>query len=232
MAKKNRSQNMARKLLINDYATSIFAEQFRSIRANINFSLKDKGLTSLLVTSSSVGEGKSTVAANIAISFAQEGKNVLLVDADLRKPTMHVTFNHFISPGLTNLFISDWQFEDVVKESGIEGLKLITSGPIPSNPAELLSSKSMNRFMKDMRGKFDMIIFDAPPLLSVADAQILAEKCEGTILVIRAGTTEKKNLRKAKEVLNNSKATVIGAILNHYKLEKNHYYYDYYAEKE
>ncbi|MEZ7171858.1 CpsD/CapB family tyrosine-protein kinase [Sporosarcina sp. OR05] len=232
MAKKNRSQNMARKLLINDYATSIFAEQFRSIRANINFSLKDKGLTSLLVTSSSVGEGKSTVAANIAISFAQEGKNVLLVDADLRKPTMHVTFNHFISPGLTNLFISDWQFEDVVKESGIEGLKLITSGPIPSNPAELLSSKSMNRFMKDMKGKFDMIIFDAPPLLSVADAQILAEKCEGTILVIRAGTTEKKNLRKAKEVLTNSKATVIGAILNHYKLEKNHYYYDYYADKE
>lgn len=232
MSRKNRVKHTARKLLINEFAASIFSEQFRSIRANINFSLRDKDISSLLVTSASVGEGKSTIAANIAITFAQEGKKVLLVDADLRKPTMHYTFNQFISPGFSNLFISNWGFEDVVKESGIERLKIITCGPIPSNPAELLSSQMVDKFIADMKAKFDITIFDAPPLLSVADSQILSEKCDGTILVVSSGITEKENLVKAKEVLTNSKAHVIGAILNNFKLEKDHYYYDYYGETE
>ncbi|MBB4824903.1 capsular exopolysaccharide synthesis family protein [Sporosarcina luteola] len=227
MAKKNRSTN--RKLMIANTA-SIYSEQFRSIRANINFSLKDKKCKTLLVTSSSVGEGKSTISANMAIAFAQEGKKVLLVDADLRKPTVHYTFNQFISPGLTNILLGDWHVEDVVKESGVDRLQLITCGPIPSNPVELLSSTSMDKFLAEMKDKFEIVLFDAPPLLSIADAQILSAKCDGTIIVVSSGKTEKKNLKKVKEALQHSKAHVVGAVLNHYKLEKNHYFYDYYIE--
>lgn len=218
--------------MTSNYSKSIVSEQFRTIRSNIKFSMKDKEFGTLLVTSSSVGEGKSTIAANIAIAFAQDGKNVLLIDADLRKPTMHYTFNLFISPGFTNLLMSNWAFEDIVKESGVKGLKIITCGPIPSNPAELLGSNSMDKFMNEMKERFDIVILDAPPLLSVADAQILAEKCDGTIVVVSSGLTQRKNILKAKEVLLHSKAKTIGVILNNFKLEKDHYYYDYYIETE
>lgn len=176
------------------------------------------------------GEGKSTVAANTAIAFAQEGKKVLLVDADLRKPTMHHTFNKLLSPGFTNLLMIQWKIDDVVKESGIKGLDLITCGPIPSNPAELLGSTSMDLFIKEAKALYDIVIFDAPPVLSVADAQILSEKCDGTILVISAGSTEKRFAVKTKEVLQSSKANILGTILNNFKLEKGHYYYEYYGE--
>ena len=129
---------------------SIVAEQFRTVRANIKFAMKNKDFFSILFTSASVGEGKSTVASNIAISFAQEGKKVLLIDADLRKPTMHYTFNTPISPGFTNLLMSNWSLQDIAKESGVKGLQLITCGPIPSNPAELLGSSMMSHFIKNM----------------------------------------------------------------------------------
>ncbi|WP_345798816.1 CpsD/CapB family tyrosine-protein kinase [Bacillus sp. Cr_A10] len=216
--------------MINSSPKSLVAEQIRTIRANINFAMKEKRFITLLITSTSVGEGKSTIASNIAISFAQERKKVLLIDADLRKPTIHYTFKKHISPGFTNMLMSNWTFKDTVKESGVKGLEIITCGPVPSNPAELLSSSKMDKLMKEMKENYDVVIFDAPPLLSVADAQILAEKCDGTILVVSSRTTEKRNLIKAKEVLIASKAKIVGAILNNYKLEKNHYYYDYYIE--
>lgn len=208
------------------------AEQIRTVRANIKFAMKDKGCKTLLFTSSSIGEGKSTIASNIAISFAQDGKKILLVDADLRKPTIHYTFNKPVSPGLTNLLMSNWGLSDILKDSGVIGLDLITCGPMPSNPAELLGSSSLDKFLKETISLYDLVIFDAPPLLSVADAQILSAKCDGTILVIGSGTTEKRNLYKVKEVLEASNAHVLGLILNYFKLEKDHYYYEYYGEKE
>lgn len=231
MFKKKRKEHR-RKLMTSTGPRSIVSEQFRMVRANIKFAMHDKQLNTLLFTSASKGEGKSTVAANTAIAFAQEGKKVLLVDADLRKPTMHHTFNTLISPGFTNLLMIQWKIDDVVKESGIKGLDLITCGPIPSNPAELLGSTSMDVFIREAKVKYDIVIFDAPPVLSVADAQILSEKCDGTILVISSGTTEKRYAVKAKEVLQASKANIIGTILNNFKLEKGHYYYEYYGEKE
>lgn len=230
--KKKKHIQIGRKLVINTNSKSIVAEQFRTVRANIKFAMKDKIFQSLLFTSASVGEGKSTIASNIAISFAQDGKKVLLVDVDLRKPTMHYTFNKHMSPGITNLIMSNWRFQDIVKESGIRGLDLITCGPIPSNPAELLGSTSMDNFMEDMKKIYDLVILDAPPILSVADAQILSEKCDGTVLVVSAGKTEKRNLKKAKEVLLASKAKMIGVVLNNFKLGKSHYYYEYYGEIE
>src|SRR5699024_10140062 len=116
--------------------------------------------------------------------FAQEGKKVLLIDADLRKPTMLYTFLKTISPGLTNLLTSHWNLNQVLKESGVNGLDLITSGPIPSNPAELLGLPTMDMLLTEVKEIYDIIIFDAPPVLSVADAQVLTNKCDGTILVI------------------------------------------------
>lgn len=215
--------------MTNSNPQSIISEQFRTVRTNIKFSMPNRELKTLLFTSSSIGEGKSTIAANVAVVFAQEGKKVLLIDADLRKPTMHYTFLKTITPGLTNLLTSHWNLNQVVKESGISGLDLITSGPIPSNPAELLELNSMDMLIAEVIGKYDLIIFDAPPVLSVSDAQVLASKCDGTILVISSGLTEKSNAIKAKEVLQTSNANIIGTILNNYKIGKDHYYYEYYG---
>lgn len=229
---KRKKSDTSGRMLMMGYFKSVFSEQFRSIRANINFSIKDKGAKTLLITSASVGEGKSTIASNLGVAFAQEGKKVLLIDADLRKPTMHFTFNQFISPGITNLLLSNWSIEDVVKDSGIKGLHIITCGPIPPNPAELISHRSMDQFIAEAKKKYDLIIFDAPPLLSVADAQVLSEKCDGTIVVVSLGKTEKRNMVKAIEALQHSKANIVGAVLNNYKLDKNHHYYEAYVETE
>ncbi|MER2091047.1 MAG: CpsD/CapB family tyrosine-protein kinase [Sporosarcina sp.] len=230
--KKKPNQTIARKLVASVNPKSIVSEQFRTIRTNVNFSMPDKDLKTLLFTSSNPGEGKSTCAANVAIVFAQEGKKVLLVDADMRKPTMHYTFHTTNSTGLSNLLTRKWGLQDVLVETEIEGLHLITCGPIPPNPAELLGSNTMDSLIDELSNDFDIVIFDAPPLLSVADAQILSNKCDGTILVLNAGSTEKAAVLKAKEALVSSKANILGTLLNNFVLEKDHYYYQYYGTGE
>lgn len=230
--RKKNKQTASRKLVTRDNPKSIVSEQFRTIRTNINFSMPDKKIKTLLFTSASSGEGKSTSAANVAIVFAQEGKRVLLVDADMRKPTMHYTFHKRNPPGLSNLLSRKFNIEDVVKKTGIPKMDLITCGTIPPNPAELLGSEAMDFFIKLMKATYDIVIFDAPPVLLVADTQILSNKCDGTILVISSGVTEKDKILRAKEVLKSSKANVIGTILNNYKLEKSDYYYQYYGAEE
>ncbi|WP_438312473.1 CpsD/CapB family tyrosine-protein kinase [Sporosarcina sp. FA9] len=222
--KKLLLQIAPRNLVTRDNTHSIASEQYRTIRTNINFSMPDDELKTILITSAVSGEGKSTSAANIAVVFAQEGKKVLLVDGDMRRPTMHYTFRTTNSMGLSNLLTRQWNTDDVVDKTGVEGLDLITCGQIPPNPAELLGSKSMDLLIKEFKLKYDIIIFDAPPVLSVADAQILSNKCDGTILVINSGVTDKESAKKARDVLQTSNANIIGAVLNNFKLEKNHYY--------
>lgn len=231
MFKKNKQpmQAAARKLVTKYNSKSIVSEQFRTVRTNINFSMPDKELRTLLITSSSPGEGKSTSAANMAIVFAQEGRKVLLVDADMRKPTMHYTFHKTNTTGLSNLLTKQGLLEVVTKDTDIEGLFLITCGPIPPNPAELIGSNSMDALLGELTSQYDLVIFDAPPLLSVADAQILSNKCDGTILVVNSGVTEKESAVKAKETLLSAKANILGTLLNNFVLEKDHYYYQYYG---
>lgn len=230
--KKKRSMKtttkMPRKLITISDNNSIIAEQFRTIRANINFSMPEEDLKSILVTSSSPGEGKSTNAANIAVVFAQEGKKVLLVDADLRKPTLHYTFNLRNLIGFTHILVGRYNLLDVVQKSPIVGLDLLPSGPIPPNPSELLLSKNMDNFLIDSKKRYDIIIFDAPPLISVSDPQILGHKCDGTLLIVNSGISEKEDFLKSEEILLASKAKIIGAILNNYKMPKD-YYQNYYA---
>lgn len=230
--KKSQPTTLARKLITDSNPKSIVSEQFKTVRTNINFSMPDKDLKTLVVTSSTPGEGKSTNASNIAVVYAQSGKKVLLVDGDMRKPTSHHTFGVRNVGGLSTVLIRQDTVEEVVHETHIEGLSLITSGPIPPNPAELIASKTMDQFVETVKEKYDLVIFDAPPVLSVTDAQILSNKCEGTILVINSGKAEKENVIKAKEMLIASKANIIGAVLNNYAIDKNHYYYQYYGAVE
>lgn len=199
------------------------------IRENITFLMPNRDIKTLLFTSTSPGEGKSTLAANVAIVFAQAGKRVLLVDADMRKPTMHYTFAKTLSPGLSQLLTRRSVLERVIKNTGIKGLELVTCGTIPINPAELLGTRAMDDLITEMKSRYDIIIFDAPPILLVADAQILSSKSDGTILVVNSGKTEKKNVIRAIGLLQTSKANVLGTILNNYKLEKGHDYYNYYG---
>jgi protein-tyrosine kinase len=203
------------------------SEQYRTIRTNIQFSSVDESIQSLLITSSGPGEGKSTTVANLAIVFAQQGKRVLLIDADLRKPTVHYTFQLNNHIGLTNVLTKQSTIDASVNKTDIDNLFVMSSGPIPPNPAELLGSKAMDEFLEASLQQFDMVIFDTPPVLAVTDAQILANKCNGTILVVNSGKTEVEPAVKAKELLVNSNGKLLGVVLNNKKVKDSQYYYYY-----
>ncbi|MFY3792735.1 CpsD/CapB family tyrosine-protein kinase [Ureibacillus sp. MALMAid1270] len=226
--KVNEKVNTKPRNLINlTESKSYISEQFRTIRANINFILKDKELKTIVITSSIPGEGKSTNAANIAVAFAQEGKKVLLIDADMRRPTIHYTFYLQNETGLSNVLTRTAQLQDTIQETPINGLNIITSGPIPPNPAELLASSYLEQLLDVVRSDYQIIIFDSPPILSASDAQILSNKCDGTVLVANINTLNKNDLKKTTHSLQSSKANLLGVILNNYKIGKpSNYYYD------
>lgn len=191
--------------------------------------MPDRELRTLLVTSASPSEGKSTTSSNIAIVFAQEGKKVLLIDSDMRKPTAHHTFGLQNVYGLSNVLTRQCEAKEAIQHSEIENLWVLPSGPIPPNPAELVGSKNMDLITSKLLEEFDLLIFDTPPILSVADAQIVSNKVDGTVLVINTGKSEKESVVKAKELLLAAKANILGVILNNFNIEKNHYYYHYYG---
>lgn len=182
-----------------------------------------------MFTSAGPGEGKSTTAANVATVMAQQGKRVLLIDADMRKPTMHYTFRLINTQGLTTLLTKRTTFDETIQKTEVENLFVLTSGPIPPNPAELLSSVVMDSFIKHALTLFDTVILDTPPVLAVTDAQILANLCDGTVLVVRSGETEREAALKAKDLLSKAKAKVLGVVLNGKPISKSdsHYYYYY-----
>lgn len=230
--KKNKQAagNNKRKLVTFFAPKSPISEQYRTIRTNIEFSSVDEEIQTIMVTSAGPGAGKSTTAANLAVVFAQQEKKVLLIDADLRKPTVHYTFNLTNTFGLTSVLSKQMQLIEAVDESEIENLGILTSGPIPPNPAELLGSKAMNQFLTEAKQQFDIIIFDTPPMLAVTDAQILGNKCDGSILVVYSGKTVMEEAVKAKELISTTKSKILGVVLNHKKLQSSDYYY-YYGNK-
>lgn len=234
MAKKKFIVEQSRQVVVERNPKSLISEQFRTTRTNINFSVPAGEVKSLVFTSSLQAEGKSTVSANLAHLFAQEGKRVLFVDSDMRKPTVHLTMHTENLIGLSNILTNQATWKEAVHESPTqENFSFITSGPVPPNPAELLASKQFDAFLAEVSTHFDLIVFDAPPLLSVTDSQILANKCDGTVLVILAGKTQKDSARRAKELLQTSQAKILGVILNQFKMDKDHYYYyQYYGTNE
>lgn len=228
--KKNVIQKAARQLITVASPKSIISEQFRTVRTNLSFSLPDDELKTLFFTSASPSEGKSTVSANTAVTFAQTGKKVLFIDADMRKPTVHYTFQLPNAAGLSTVLTNQIEVDEVIRETDIENLSVITSGPVPPNPSELLGSKTMQKLIEQLTINFDLIVFDAPPTLSVTDAQILSNTMDGTVLVVDAGSTEKETILKAKELLEQSDAKILGVVLNNYKAsDGDHYYYEYYG---
>lgn len=217
-------------LVVSSKPNSVVSEQFRTIRTNIQFAMIDHDLKSLVVTSAGPGSGKSIISANLAATFASEDKRVLLVDADLRKPTVHKTFRVRNNDGLTTLLTDRrTQVEDLVYHTNTKGLYILTSGAIPPNPAELLNSKRMNELMKEIEMSFDLVIYDMPPIIAVTDAQIMASKADGTIFVLPKGQATKEEVLKSKELLEMVSANVLGAIFNRVEKANDSYYY-YYGE--
>lgn len=228
--KKNRKkhlQKLERSLITISDPKSIVSEQFRTIRSNITFSAPREELKTILVTSSIPGEGKSTNVANLGVVFAQEGKKVLIVDADMRRPTLHHTFRLLNTEGLSSVLTSQQALQNVVQETAIVGLDVITSGPLPLNPSELLASKSMETLLKVLAQEYDLVLFDSPPLLPVTDAQILSFKCDGTILIIDRNKTKKADIMKAKAALTTSQAKILGTVLNNSMMPRKLYNYHY-----
>ncbi|MDN5372930.1 MAG: protein-tyrosine kinase [Carnobacterium sp.] len=207
---------------------SIVAEQFRMVRTNLEFSIVDKDLKSLLVTSLAPSAGKSTISANLAATFASQGKKVLLVDTDMRKPTIHKIFKLRNNDGLSTLITSkEATISEFIIKSEFENVYILPSGATPPNPAELISSKRMEQLIEEMERVFDLVIFDTPPVLAVADSQIMAGKVDGTLFVLRKGVDTKEQIQSANERMNSVNANVLGAIYNRIEPNDDAYYYEY-----
>ncbi|HZP82359.1 MAG TPA: polysaccharide biosynthesis tyrosine autokinase [Chthonomonadaceae bacterium] len=206
-------------------------ESYRLLRSNVRFAAVDESLQSILVTSTVPGEGKSVTACNLAVAMALDGKKVILVDADLRRPTIHEKFGLRSTPGLTNVLVGAMDVDDALQATNIENLRLLTSGPIPPNPAELLNSRAMEQVQEMLKARSDIVIFDSPPCLSVADAQVLAATVDGLIYVIQLGSTKKTALRHGYELLRQAHARILGVVYNKIPLDggRSGYYYGYYS---
>lgn len=209
---------------------SPISEGYRILRTNIEFSTIDQNLQVIMVTSSKPNEGKSTTSANMAVAFAQANKRVLLIDADLRKPSQHHIFGKSNRSGLTSALFKQKELEEVIQQSNTENLSVIHAGPTPPNPSELLSSKQMATLLATTREMFDVIIIDTPPILSVTDAQIVATQSDGVVLVIDSGKVKKDAALKAKASLGHVNAKLIGVVLNNINRKHSDSYSYYYED--
>lgn len=203
---------------------SIDAEAYRSLRSNIEYSSFDDEYRAIVVTSSVPGEGKSTTSGNLALSLAQSGNKVLLVDCDMRKPSIHKKFKISNMSGTAELLLRKESFEDVANFYN-ENLTIITAGKIPPNPSEMLSSRAMAAFIKEMKKEFKYIILDTPPLQAVTDAQVLSTKSDGVLLVVRAGSTKREMVLNSVDLIKKVHGKIIGTVLNGVENKKNNYYY-------
>jgi capsular exopolysaccharide synthesis family protein len=200
---------------------SASSEAYRKLRTNIQFSSIDSQIQTIMIASASSGEGKTTTIGNLAVTYAQEGKKVLLMDTDLRKPAVHLMFNVPNHVGLTSVLSSQYQVTEVLRETGVEGLHVLSSGPIPPNPSEMIGSRKMTALLEDLKEAYDVILFDTPPVLTVTDALIISSLCDGVILVVNAGKVKKDLVKKAKAHLEHVNARILGAVLNNVQVPKS-----------
>lgn len=224
------------KLIVSRQPRSPIAEAYRVIRSNIDFAKPDGEIKTLVVTSSSPAEGKTVTTANLAATMAQAGKRVILVDADLRRPTMHKIFSLSNSRGVTTAITMGRERGDSISEhlsrTSVDNLYLMPSGPLPPNPADILGSDDMLKMIQELREIADVVIFDTPPVLAVADPSLLARICDATLLVVLANSTRLDALRQAAERLTQSRANLVGVIMNRISASENGYYHYYYSHGE
>jgi len=225
----NKKQNNVKErtgVVVADNPTSIVSEQFRTIRTNIQFSMVDRNLKTISVTSAAPASGKTTNAANLAGAFAAQDQKVLLVDTDMRKPSIHKVFRTKNYPGLTNLLTDrSIELKEVIRDSYVDNLDFLTCGVIPPNPSELIDSQRMEELIEEMETHYDLVIFDNPPLLAVTDAQIMATKVDGTIVIVPQSEVTKEELDEAKDLLDKVNANVLGSVLNKVDADADTYYY-------
>lgn len=221
---------IASRLITHFAPKSPISEAYRSLRTNILYAKVDQPIKTVLVTSSGPGEGKSTSAANLAITFSQMGAKTLLIDTDLRRPVLHAIFALPQTEGLTNYLIGNTHLEDAIKKSRIDNLSVLTSGTLPPNPSELLASMKMDGFIDQVSSQYDMVLFDSPPIIPVTDAAVLAPKLDGTVLVVKSGETERDALLRSRVLFDNVNANVFGVLINGVNINNMHgsYYYYYY----
>lgn len=222
------------KAIIERDPKSPVAEAYRTLRTNIQFSSIDREIKTIVVTSSGASEGKSTTAVNLAVSFTQMEKKVVIVDADLRKPRLHKIFELSNREGLSTVLFEQAPVDKFIRK--IPGVHVLPSGPIPPNPSEILASDRMKNLLEDLKSMYDYIIIDSPPISYVTDGAILSSVCDGTLLVVAAGETDHKSAKLAKDQLDKVSANILGVVLSKIPIKgKGYYKYHYsnlYAYKE
>lgn len=201
------------------------AEAYRTLRTNIQFSSLDRPLHTLLVTSASPDEGKSTTIANLAVTMAQAEQRVIMVDCDLRRPSLHTLFGISNERGITSAILDQSDGPLPLHPTSVPGLMLLASGPLPPRPADLLGSRRMEVMIERLRKEADIILFDTPPVTAVTDAAVLASRLDGVLLVLQAGKTRRDRAREARQLLEKVKAHLIGVVLNNARLEGGYGYY-------
>ena len=219
------------RMLTSQKAGGSLLESYRVLRSNVRFAAVGEPLHVIMVTSTAPGEGKSVTAANLAIAMALDGKKVILVDCDLRRPTVHEKFGIRGTPGLTNVLVGAMDLDLALQNTEVENLKLLACGPIPPNPAELLNSSAFLQVQEQLKERADVVILDSPPCLSVADAQVLAANVDGLIYVVQLGSTKKSALKHGHELLRQAHARILGVVYNKVQVggRNNDYYYGYYS---
>ena len=226
------ARRMVSRLITHFAPKSPISEAYRTFRTNIQYTKLDRELKALLVTSPGPGEGKSTSVANLAITMAQMGSKVLLIDSDLRRPILHSIFNIDRRVGLSNVLVGRATIEEAAQTTEIENLFVMPCGTLPPNPSELLGSSAMKTTLDAMKEKFDIVLFDSPPIIAVTDAAVLSSQLDGVILVIKSGQTDREAAFRAHTLLKNVKTRVLGALLNAVHIESMYgsyyYYYHYY----
>ena len=218
-----------RSIITNESPKSPTSEAYRTLRTNIQFSNIDEDIKSIVFTSSGPAEGKSTTAVNLAVTMAQVGKRVLILDADLRKPTVHKFFNKFNSSGLTTIVVEGNDYKELVQDTDIENLEILTTGPIPPNPSELLGSKKMKSLLSTLKDDYDMVIIDSPPVGLVTDASVLSTIADSVILVCAVGQAQINAAKNSKALLEKVNANILGVVMNKIPLNEGGYYKYHYS---
>lgn len=205
---------------------SVVSEAYRTLRTNIQYSSYDKKIQTIVVTSAEAEEGKSTVSGNLALTFAQSNNKVILVDCDLRKPSLHKKFQISNLIGLSEVILGKESIEHAIQKRN-DNLYVLTSGKIPPNPSEMLASSAMNGLLNLLKEQFDVIILDSAPICAVTDAQVLSTRADGTIIVTRAERTKRDRVVEAKMLLDKVGANILGVVLQAVENTKGKYYYYY-----
>lgn len=204
------------------------AEAFRTLRTSLHYVVDKDSCKVVLVTSVNPADGKTIVCTNLAVALAQAGEKVLVIDADIRKPRCHKVFALRNRTGLTNVLVDAMDLSEAAQESTVPGLSVLTSGPIPPNPAELLESRAMENVIQLAKSRYDHVLVDSPPAGALADATILASKVDGIIMVLTAGETRVDHARDVKDTLERAKGKILGVVLNKVRYSAKDYRYKYY----